>query len=110
MFYLNLDKETEKRFDISKFVPFYDMHDIVDSYFIEKIRELPSVGTYTAIEEGKPDIVSYKIYKDTQYWWILLEYNNLISFEDIKVGTRLNYFSLSSLEELYFSLQGKSLG
>jgi hypothetical protein len=38
-------------------------------------------------EECRPDLISYNIYGKTDYWWILLKFNNIIDiFEELKGG------------------------
>ena len=109
--YIDLDTDYVKRFDFSKFLSFVnDNHDILTSYFLNKIKELPVRGVFTiTYEEKRPDVISRKIYRDTQYWWLLMEYNNINSPLELTSGKELYYFSINELENLYFSLTSSEL-
>lgn len=108
MFFLNLDLETEERFDISKFLEYTDCFDPLTSFTLDQIKKLPVGGNYAVSgEEGRPDLLSYRIYGNTQYWWILMFYNDKINIEDIKTSDILYYPKLDELENFYFSLKIK---
>lgn len=105
MFKLNYDLFPEKRFDMAKFMPFANGFDVLDSTLVSKIMELPVTGNYTVrLEPSRPDLLSWNLYRDTQYWWILLMFNNLSTPEELVLGKEIKYFALSDLETLYFSL------
>jgi hypothetical protein len=115
MYFINTDRNIPNRYDIAKFVewvtpPFESpVYDILFSYFWTTVVALPQGGTFIVSgEENKPDLIAYKIYGNTQYWWILLLYNGLLSNEDIVAGTKLKYPLLSDLEAVYFKLMGLS--
>lgn len=108
MFYFNSGITAPNIYDASKFIEFTnDGFDILSSYFVNKIKDLEVGGFYiTSGDVNRLDLVSYKLYKDTQYWWILLIFNDLIDpFNDVKDGMLLRYPKLSALEELYISLK-----
>jgi len=105
MFGINTEIDTEKRYALEKFMPFNNGFDILDSIFISSIKTLPCTGTFTIQKErGRPDLLSYSIYNDTQYWWILLLYNDLSLPNDLTMGKEIRFFSISDLEGVYFSL------
>ena len=107
-FFINLGKETSERYDMSVFMDFTDNFDPLTSSFITDLKSLRTVGTFEVqSESSRPDLISYKIYNDLQYWWILLVYNDIISNEDIAIGTIIKYPSVRDLESLYFSLKSK---
>jgi hypothetical protein len=82
--------------------------DPLTSEFLRLMPTLSSSGRYTVQdEEGRPDLLSYRIYGDTQYWWILLYYNSIIDVESLTLNTIVSYPSLTDLESLYFSLSAK---
>ena len=82
-----------------------DVYDITDSYFFNNLEKLPIKGKYTvSADEGRPELISYKIYGTTHLWYLLLLYNNILSYEEVQAGTVLNYPAMSDLEEFYFSL------
>ena len=103
MFFMDNSLDTDTRYDTIKFVNFnVDNIDPLDSFLLLNIRNLPVQGSYTVQnEEARPDLLSYRIFKDTQYWWILLWYNSITNIKDIKTGMIINYFNLSQLEQLY---------
>lgn len=106
MFYINTTKETESRYDMSLFMEFSDVYDILTSYFMDKVIELPVYGERVVQgEEGKPDLLSYKIYGSTRYWWILMVYNAILDNSDIINGLIVKYPSLDDIEDLYFKLK-----
>ena len=111
MFFINNSRDLKTRYDIARFVEFVippfstPVYDILNSYFWNQLGKISSKGTYQVRgEELRSDLLSYRIYGNTQYWWILLLYNNLLSNEDIISGMTLNFPSLSDLESLYFQL------
>lgn len=120
MRYIDTDYSTEIRFDIPKFVDMNeDVFDTVDSYIFEKVdkvfkeqinvRDLSVVGVFTVTtQEYRPDIISAEIYEgDTQYWWLLMEFNSMIDVFQMVSGVRVNYFDLNRLEDIYFALNSK---
>lgn len=108
MYYFNFDLETTERYDPAKFMPFQDIYDIVDSYFLTELSQLPTIGTYTVTTDNRPDLLSYEIYNNVNYWWILLLYNNLMNFR-LTVGQVIRYPSLEAIENMYFQLKAKGL-
>lgn len=109
--YIELEKEITDKFDIAKFFSFTNMvHDPLTSYFLEKIQTLPFFGRKEiTVEVNRPDLLASNIYNDTQYWWLLLEYNNILKFTDLKVGKEINYFNIDDLENLYYTLKTAQL-
>lgn len=107
MFFINLDQESTDRYDFSKFMEYTnDSHDILNSYFIAKLKKLPSGGEKVIqAEEFRPDLLSYSIYGDYQYWWILMLYNDILDIEDVSIGLTVRYPTIDSLEDLFFSLK-----
>jgi Base plate wedge protein 53 len=115
MYFINTDRDIPNRYDIAKFVEWYTpqfespVYDILFSYFWNEVVSLPQGGVFTVSgEENRPDLVSYKIYGNTQYWWIILLYNGLSHNEEVVAGLELKYPLLIDLESLYFKLMGLS--
>ena len=110
MMYINLDALKEfdfkNRYDAQKFIPYAeDVYDILDSYFIRKVKKLRVYGvTKVQGEEARPDLISYRLYDTTLYWYILMLFNDYISVTDILEGDTINYPSVDAMEELYFTL------
>lgn len=107
MYYIDLDLDSLDRFDFAKFMEWTnDCHDILNSYFVAKLKQLPVAGERVVqAEENRADLLSYNIYGDTQYWWIIMMYNNILDMEDITTGLVVTYPSIDSLEDLFFSLK-----
>jgi len=105
-FFIDLDNESEKRFEISKFFGYTDNYDPLTSFLHTEVQTLPAQGFFKVQgQDGRPDLISFEIYNDTQYWWVLMIYNNLQSVEDFVTGLDLKYPSISSMEDLYFGLK-----
>jgi hypothetical protein len=107
LFYINTELETPRRFNSEKFMEFLNgNYDILTAYLYNRLKELPLSGVYKVISgEANPALISYRIYGDTQYWYLLLLYNDVIDFRDVKIGDRIKFFDLSDLEDLFFILR-----
>lgn len=103
MFYIDNEIETTRKFDMIKFMEFNkDNSDPLNSFIISNIKNLPEQGTYTITSsEFRPDMLSFNIYNDTQYWWLLLLYNEINNINEIVVGKVIRYPSLNNLQNLY---------
>lgn len=107
-FFIQLDSESRERFSMARFFEFTDNFDPLTSFFARELINLPQFGYYTVQgEDGRPDILSHRIYGDTQYWWVLLAYNKILEFDAFVTGQTIRYPSLDSLEELFFSLKAR---
>jgi len=111
MFYINTVDDLPDRYDIAKFLEYVtpdsggSLFDVLGSYFWANVIFLPISGTYTVLSEAnRPDLISYRIYGDTQYYWIIMIYNGIANNEDIQLGTKIYYPSLQDLDNLYFKL------
>ena len=111
MYYFNFDYKSSERFDPYKYMePVEDTSDILTSYLILELQKLPLYGVFQVTKEfNRPDLVSHAIYGNTQYWWILLLYNNLSTPWELTIGLEVKYPSLSQIENLYFTLKAKGL-
>lgn len=103
MYYINNEIETDNRFDTLKFLNFNDDNfDPLDSFTLFNIKNLSTLGSKEITnEEKRPDLLSYNIYEDTQYWWILLVYNDILDINELTSGKVIKYPSLNSIEYLY---------
>lgn len=106
-FFINLASTSSLRFDMSKFILFdTDVFEPVTSHLWSQIKTLESGGQYIVTgDDYRPDNVSYKIYGTTEFWWVLLIYNDKLSFNDLQHGDELKYPSIQALEDVYFSLK-----
>lgn len=107
MFYINLEYISKDRYDLGKLIEWNeDNFDVLNSYFLENLKTLPTKGVFTiTVEEERPDLISYKIYGTVLYTHLIMLYNDIIDLSDLKTGRSLNYFSVADLESLYFSLK-----
>ena len=106
MFYIDNETVTNDKYDLAKFMDFEEngVFDSLNSYLLYQIPSLPVAGYYTLRkEQNRPDILSYNIYGDTQYWWILLWYNHFLKPQDLKSGIKIKFPSLSAIEQLYLN-------
>jgi hypothetical protein len=107
-FFINTSGDFKERFDMSKFLEFTDNQDPLNSRFLSRVRKLPVRGQFVVtVQESRPDVLSYKIFGDTQYWWILLFFNKIQDPDQLATGDVINYFSIQELENLLFSLKAK---
>jgi hypothetical protein len=107
MYYINLSKKTKERYDIARFCSVENnILDVLSSYFLGRLNSLRVTGYYRiSIDAKRPDLISYKIYGDVQYWWLVMHFNNILDPNELVVGLTLKYPSLASVEDLYFSLK-----
>lgn len=106
-FFIDLETDFKERFTMAKFMEFVgDNFDPLTSHVLNAIKELPVHGKLR-IEgmDKRPDVLSFQIYNDVQYWWVLLLYNGWTSVEDIVNGNDCIYPDIADLEDLYFSLK-----
>lgn len=103
-FYIN-NEYTGPSLDMARFLD-YDQgsYDPLTSYFLMRAPFLEMAGTIEVQvrEESRPDLISYKVYGTTDYWWIIMLYNDLISNEEVIKGSKLRYPTISSLDEYIF--------
>lgn len=79
------------------------------SYFIDKLKKLKPVGTFTCLGEKRADIIASKVWGDPSLDWIIMSYNNVLSPVDgsFNVGKILLLPSLKDIEKLYATLTAK---
>lgn len=109
MYFINQERASEartNRYRQSNFMQFIKgMYDSVDSAWYRELRQLSAVGTKTVIDqEGHPELLAFDIYGDVNAWTLLMIYNDLISEDQIVVGTVIKYPSLNDVEDVYFRL------
>lgn len=104
MFYIDNDNNSTDKYDLSRFIDMDDKgaFDVLNSYFLYQLPKLPAAGSFVVqTEANRPDMLSYKIYGATQYWWVVMWYNHLLQPKDIRNGMTVRYPSLSAIEQLY---------
>lgn len=106
-FFINLNFVPIESFDMGQFFNFLvDNFDPLTGQFQYQLLNLPVNGEY--LIQGnveRPEAISYLIYGDPQYWWVLLMYNGINDVNGIATGTTISYPSLDDLEDLLFSLK-----
>ena len=110
MFFFDPDVTSEVWYNPRKFVPFLNgCYDLVQSFFVSELKKLAVSGKWQVqADERNPQLISYKLYGDTQYWWVLMIYNDIVlPFDELVPGKMLAYPSLSDLAELFFNLNSK---
>jgi len=107
VFYINTDREFKTRYDLAKFMEWNNnCYDVLTSYFLENMPELEVLSTnIVTVEEQRPDLISFNVYGNTQYWWILMNFNAFVSIDEFINSVDYNIPSISSLEDMYFSLK-----
>ena len=107
MFFIDLTTKYPQRFNMGKFLPYLNNgHDILQSHLVMRLKSLGMAGKHSVVGSGgHPELVSYDIYGDTQYWWVIMLYNDILDPSDIVNGMVIRYPSKDQLEELYFSLR-----
>ena len=110
LFYFNFDRETGKRYQVSRFMRFErGVYDFSTSYFLQEFMKLSPEGAYTILSvPQRPDVYSRDIYGNTDYWFLLLYYNNVTFLNELELGTSLTYPSISDMENIFFSLKLRS--
>lgn len=98
----------KKRYDLSKFIKYDEekkAHNALTSYLLNSLKGLRKAGEVLVKDENHPEWISNRLYRDTMYWWMLLNYNDTYSNEDVKFGESFKYFNNSNLESIYFKLK-----
>lgn len=102
----NTVNDIRDRFDMTHFMEFTNgWFDSMNSEFINWLLTAEPDGWYRVVEpQGRPDLVSYHIYGDTQYWWILLLINDIICVNDLKENMEIKYIRSERLQNKYLDL------
>lgn len=96
--------------NLSKYVATSDTgYDFLDSDFLRRVSQLPSQGyiTLTAVDYQRLDLLAYKQYGDTAFWYIFLAHNDITSVEDLEPGMQLSYPSLDNIKLLINELKNR---
>jgi hypothetical protein len=71
--------------------------------FYDRFFEIKRPLSYYTIQQQdiqRPDMISYKVYGDLNYWWILMKYNNIFDvWNDLVVGEVLNVPSKLDIDD-----------
>jgi len=107
MYYINIEDNFLTRFDLAKFLNYENnCYDVLTSYVLENICDLSIFETNRLqVEEQRPDLISWNTFDTTQYWWVIMLFNNFIFLDELVDNVKYNIPSLSELEDMYFSLK-----
>ena len=112
MFFLDFDnKNNLRRYDMSRFMQWTgECYDPLSSFFMKRILNMGTATHYEVTqEENRADLLSYNIYGDTDYWWILLLFNGILCPFNIPSGTIIKVPSIEEISEIYTSLRSDSI-
>jgi len=109
LYFIDLSKDFTERFELERYMEFnVDNYDILTSAFLNELASISASGRITVQgQDSRPDLISYEVYGDVQYWWIILYYNGLSRIDELVNGMELKYPSLADLEAYYFSLKSR---
>ena len=109
MYYINTSRDTVAQYDMSKFLPFTgDFYDLLYSDFAERLKKLDHDGkVILSAGDTSPALLSYRIYRDTQYWWVVMLYNDMVSMDDFFPGRVVLYVAPSKIHKIYFDLKSQ---
>jgi hypothetical protein len=109
LFYIDTSLKTQEKFDIAKFMRYEnDDYDPLTSYLLNRLSELPTVAIVKVFgQENLPDLLSSDYYDTENFWELLLIYNQLLGFDDLKNDQMVRLFNPSDLEDTYLSLSAR---
>lgn len=104
-FFMNKEYPYNNRFDLERFMNFTNQYyDILQSPILDILKSFTTIGQYIIREYPfRPDVISYNLYKDSQYWPYVLFFNGINDVMQLKLGLTLNFFSLDDLEKTLYS-------
>ena len=92
------------RFEEMRYIeysPITKTYDPISSLFMRRLTKLKAKGTYKVTQNyGRPDLISFELYSTTLLCWVLLWYNDLRFFYEIKTGDVISYPDLKDLDGL----------
>ena len=82
-----------------------DTYDVLGSVFLRELSEkVGQISEHVAFdEEYRFDAISYNHLKTSDFWWVIMEYNNYIDF-DIKLNEKYKIPNLKDINRLKHSL------
>lgn len=109
LFYIDTSLKTEEKFDLAKFMNYEnDDFDPLTSYLLNRLSELPTVAIVKIFgQENLPDLLSSDYYDTENFWELLLIYNQLLGYDDLKNDQMVRLFNPSDLEDTYLSLSAR---
>lgn len=81
-------------------IPEYDL--ILNNWDLFEINNPVGFETVKAIDIQRPDMMSYRIYGDSQYWWILCKVNGIDDvWNDMSIGDDIIVPNARDINEFY---------
>ena len=79
-------------------------YDVLTAPRLDGLRKLdPFTEIFvTGRYDQRPDLLAWDFFETTELWWLVLEFNALLSFEDLREGMRLRLPSKEDVEDYYF--------
>lgn len=83
----------------------------ISSFLQHELMSLPVAGTYLISrgEEFRPDLIAYRIYGESSYWWLLMKYNRLTHIRQVVNGLKLIYPRISDVDGVNMDLAARSV-
>ena len=87
-------------------------YDLVNNHWeLFQIKRPLQYVTLTAQFIQRPDLLSYFLYRSTDYWWILSRFNSLDDWwNDVKAGDVVSAPSLSDIDDWYVRVLASKQG
>jgi len=84
-------------------------YDMFDNEFIIEFMKLKKLGeiNISESEEKRPDLLSYKIYRDVKYWWLLMMFNEILDSDLLLKDKTIKFFDISDLNKLIMKMSLK---
>lgn len=100
---------SEEKFDLGKFLNFQEgVYDVLDSPFLAQIKQLPPVDYYHVNNRYRDiDMIAQDYYGD-QFLTFLIQFYNGDYRDTFPENTVLKMFSLSDLNEIFYTLSTQS--
>lgn len=84
--------------------------DILDGRILSEFIALKEEGLFYITDELlSPDLISYRLYGDERYWWLLMLYNNLVEVDEIYPGMEFRFPSRRDIDTMYSNLGSKRI-
>ena len=73
--------------------------DPLDTKILLNFDKLKTFDTHyvKSDEEGRPDLISYRVYRTVDLWWFIMDYNSIQHNLDIVLGLKLKIVPIDSL-------------
>lgn len=111
IFYVDLTKDYLDRYDLAKYTNFSDTNILINSYFLYRLRQLRIVKYYKlSVERYRAETLAFLNYNGLEsLWWMILYYNDITNWRDLKPPLTLKLFALSDLDNLILEISSKQL-